>query len=322
MIERIDHVSVAARDRRAAEQFFVDVLGARVVWSQAEPSQGFHWTILEVGRSCLLEVIGATGEKSFLDGFFKSRGDGVHHITLQVEDLDATKRRLEDKGVPTFGMAEPYPGWRELYVHPKDAFGVLLQLAEFTPLDWVHPEDPVPAPYAEFAEKKRQEVRETVLKLGDPLLRRKARPLADVTEQEHQRAAKRLVWTLARVQDAFGFGRAVAAPQIGEDVALVAVDLGKGPQLLADPKVVAKSEAMVTVWDDCLCFPNLSVKVARHATVSVEFVDEQGQTTRWDKIDGETSALLQHEMDHLIGVLAVDRAVDKDSLRYVDNHQP
>ncbi|HEX7372080.1 MAG TPA: hypothetical protein VF372_04620, partial [Thermodesulfobacteriota bacterium] len=51
---------------------------------------------------------------------------------------------------PTFGLAEPFPGWKEMYVHPKHAFGTLIQFAEFKPLDWINP-GYVPPSYAEFA---------------------------------------------------------------------------------------------------------------------------------------------------------------------------
>jgi hypothetical protein len=59
-------------------------------------------------------------------------------------------QRLQKKGIPTFGLSEPFPSWKEFYIHPKHAFGALIQFAEFNPLDWVEP-GYLPSSYKEFA---------------------------------------------------------------------------------------------------------------------------------------------------------------------------
>ena len=79
--------------------------------------------------------------------FLDTHGEGVHHLTLQVEDLERVRQLLEERGIPSFGYGEPIAGWKELFIHPRDAFGVLIQFAQFRPLDWVKPGDPVPLPY-------------------------------------------------------------------------------------------------------------------------------------------------------------------------------
>lgn len=116
-----------------------------------------------------------------------------------------------------------------------------------------------------------------------------------------------------------GFGRAIAAPQIGHDIRLIALDLGPGawgdgPFTIADPEMFECSNATVTLWDDCMSFPGLMVKVRRHASISLRYLDEQGREQSWCDLDPSRSELLQHEMDHLDGILAVDRAEPGDSL--------
>jgi len=147
MISRIDHVSIAVRDRQKAERFFRDILGAIAGAGAGDPKAGFFWQIFSLGDLSRLEIISPTGERSFLDGFLKDRQGGVHHITLQTPDLGRAMTHLEAQGIPFFGYNE-YPGgvWREIFIHPRDAFGVLIQIAEFTAADWLAEEVKLPAP--------------------------------------------------------------------------------------------------------------------------------------------------------------------------------
>jgi methylmalonyl-CoA/ethylmalonyl-CoA epimerase len=138
LISRIDHVSIAVRDQKKAEQFFREVLGAVAGAGMDDPKTRFFWQIFSLGDLSRLEIISPTGEGSFLDGFLKDREGGVHHITLQTPDLGKAMARLEAEGIPFFGHNE-YPGgiWKEIFIHPRHAFGVLIQLAEFTASDWI-----------------------------------------------------------------------------------------------------------------------------------------------------------------------------------------
>lgn len=138
MISRIDHVSIAVRDQKKAERFFREVLGAVAGAGMDDPKTRFFWQIFSLGDLSRLEIISPTGEGSFLDGFLKDREGGVHHITLQTPDLGKAMARLEAEGIPFFGHNE-YPGgiWKEIFIHPRHAFGVLIQIAEFTASDWI-----------------------------------------------------------------------------------------------------------------------------------------------------------------------------------------
>ncbi len=314
MIKRIDHISLAVRDREAALKFFVEALGARAVWSEGWPTHGFHWTLLELGDSCLLELIDPLGEESFLERFLESRGDGAHHITLHVDDIESAQRQLDERGVPTFGRSEPYPGWKELYIHPKHAFGVLLQLAEFDPLHWVKPGDAVPAPYQQFVDRAKNELIGQLLPLGDPGLRKRCAPVVVVNAADLYESSKRLRGVLEAVRTAFGFGRAIAAPQIGLSQRLVALELDGAPPLLANPEIIDQSAETFTLWDDCLSFPELMVRVERSCAVTVRYEDMEGRTQEWEAGEHAIAELLQHEIDHLDGILALDRALDEESI--------
>lgn len=138
MISRIDHVSIAVRDYEKAERFFRDILGVVQGAAAEDTRMKYVWRIFSLGDLTRLEILNPTGQGSFLDGFLKNREGGVHHITLQTPDIQKARGVLEANGIPYFGYNE-YPGgvWKELFIHPRDAFGVLIQIAEFIPDDWL-----------------------------------------------------------------------------------------------------------------------------------------------------------------------------------------
>lgn len=146
MISRIDHVSIAVKDQEKAAHFFQDILGAVRGTYAADPATKYLWQLFSLGDLSRLEIISPTGEGSFLDGFLKSREAGVHHITLQTPDIKAAMAHLEAHGVPFFGYNE-YPGgvWTEIFIHPRHAFGVLIQIAQFKSDDWLPEQVKFPA---------------------------------------------------------------------------------------------------------------------------------------------------------------------------------
>ena len=152
-----------------------------------------------------------------------------------------------------------------------------------------------------------------VLLVGDPRLRRVAAPVSRA-EPGLMDDVVRLHATLARFRAEHGFGRAVSATQIGVARRFIALNLGEGPFTMFNPEIVWRSGETFTLWDDCMSFPFLLVRVARDASISVEFEDETGRRQRRERLDRAMSELLQHEIDHLDGVLALDRAVDRDAI--------
>lgn len=133
MLLRIDHVSLAVRDYDAAGTFFEKVFGALPGAGAPDSRLGFNWQVFSVGDLSRLELISPLKGKSFLEGFLRKREGGVHHITFHTDDIQAAKAHLESCGVPYFGFSDTDPEWKELFIHPRDAFGVLIQVAEFRP---------------------------------------------------------------------------------------------------------------------------------------------------------------------------------------------
>lgn len=150
-------------------------------------------------------------------------------------------------------------------------------------------------------------VREILL-LGNPILRKKCSPLKGITEGEVRALIADLKDTLADFRSRKGFGRGIAAPQIGSSKQVIFLNYEIHGALI-NPRITKRSKRTFLLWDDCFSFPDILVKVARNETIAVSYLDESG-TRRKINASGALSELLQHEIDHLNGVLAIDRAID------------
>ena len=109
----------------------------------------------------------------------------------------------------------------------------------------------------------------------------------------------------------YGFGRAIAAPQIGVKKRLICI-LTDRPYVILNPSLEFVGDEMMEVMDDCMSFPNLLVRVRRYRHCILRYRDENWQEQEMC-MDDDMSELIQHEYDHLDGVLATMRAIDSRS---------
>ena len=153
-------------------------------------------------------------------------------------------------------------------------------------------------------------VKDIVL-LGNPELYRISQPIRKHEVSGLSEVVKDLHDTLMDFKKRYGAGRAIAAPQIGVRKRLVYMVIDR-PTLFINPVLEQKSREMIEVWDDCMCFPGLLVKVRRHKRCRIRWLN-----INWKEekriLEGSLSELLQHECDHLEGILAVSRAIDEKS---------
>jgi peptide deformylase len=119
---------------------------------------------------------------------------------------------------------------------------------------------------------------------------------------------------MAEIRMKYNFGRAIAAPQLGIMKRLIYMNINK-PVVFINPEFTFLSDEMFEVWDDCMCFPNLLVKVRRHKELTIRYHDEAWQPKEW-KMQNDLSELLQHEYDHLDGILCTMRAIDDKSFKW------
>lgn len=141
-----------------------------------------------------------------------------------------------------------------------------------------------------------------IRKEGSDILRKKARVVTSI-----DRSVRRLIDDMFETMyDANGAG--LAAPQVGRSLRIAVIDVGQGPLALINPKITSKS-GCVTDVEGCLSFPGVTAKVPRAETVTVEGLDPDGGTVLF-QADGLLARAAQHEIDHLDGILFVDRATD------------
>ena len=112
----------------------------------------------------------------------------------------------------------------------------------------------------------------------------------------------------------YGAFRGIAAPQIGVMKRLIYMYIDK-PVVFINPFLVDLSAEKMLVWDDCMCFPNLLVQLERHVSCTICYLDLDWQPQVMHLKDS-LSELLQHEYDHLDGILATQRAIDSQSFRW------
>jgi len=149
-----------------------------------------------------------------------------------------------------------------------------------------------------------------ILQLGDPMLRAVSTPVSDFRESDP--IFQDLRDTLHEFQRTHGFGRGISAVQIGEPKRLIYIEFEGAAYRLRNPVLRSQSAEKFHLWDDCFSFPNLLVHLERSVSVTLEYEGADGVQTL--TASGALSELLQHEMDHLDGILAVDRALDRNSL--------
>lgn len=150
-----------------------------------------------------------------------------------------------------------------------------------------------------------------LLLLGNPRLYERCAPV-----QAHEAAALAPVVddlrdTLLAFRARYGAGRGIAAPQIGVMKRLVYLHLAR-PHVLVNPVLTPLSDDRFTLWDDCMSFPELLVRVRRHRRCRVVFRDLAWAEHTWEA-EGDLAELLQHEVDHLDGILATMRADGPDA---------
>ncbi|MBA4299545.1 peptide deformylase [Algoriphagus alkaliphilus] len=153
-----------------------------------------------------------------------------------------------------------------------------------------------------------------ILKLGDPRLYEICEPVLETDLPQVPEWTQQLHEAMEDIRRVYQFGRGIAAPQLGIKKRMFYLNLDR-TYIILNPKLKALSDEKLELWDDCMSFPNLLVKVKRHQSLTLEYRDENWQKQSW-AVDGAISELIQHEYDHLDGILCTMRAIDERSFRY------
>jgi len=162
-----------------------------------------------------------------------------------------------------------------------------------------------------------------ILQLGNPQLYKTSGIVTPSDLDKTPQVIQDLHDTMMNFRAEYGAGRAIAAPQIGVMKRIIYMNIDT-PVVMLNPTLTNLSDEMIELWDDCMCFPDLLVRVKRHKRCTVEYRDEEWVLKSLD-LEDALSELIQHEYDHLDGILAVMRAIDGKSFAYknqVTAHEP
>ncbi len=131
LFTEVDHVAIAVADLDAAVAWYEEVFGARMVHREVVESDGVEEALLAVADS-YIQLLTPTSETSTVAKFLSTRGEGLHHVGLRVDDCATALQAAHDAGVRTIDQV-PRPGSRGTtvaFIHPKSAFGTLIELVE------------------------------------------------------------------------------------------------------------------------------------------------------------------------------------------------
>ena len=128
-IKRIDHVAIAAESIDERVRFLSELFGMKPGARYDNPQDGYNGVELSIpGSDTKWEVIEPAGENSFVTRFLGQRGPGLHHVTFEVTDIEAAAKVLRERGIEPFRMRVEGAWNKELFIHPRDTGGVLIQL--------------------------------------------------------------------------------------------------------------------------------------------------------------------------------------------------
>ncbi|SFT19250.1 peptide deformylase [Mucilaginibacter polytrichastri] len=153
-----------------------------------------------------------------------------------------------------------------------------------------------------------------LLLLGDPRLYEICEPIQQSELPLVKQWVADLDNVMQEVRAKHNFGRAIAAPQLGIMKRLIYMHIDK-PVVFINPELTNLSPELFELWDDCMSFPNLLVKVKRHQSLTIKYLNENWEPQQW-QMENDLSELLQHEFDHLDGILCTMRAVDGQSFKW------
>lgn len=162
-----------------------------------------------------------------------------------------------------------------------------------------------------FDKEENDEMERNILLLGDPKLYEISEAVKREELEELRPVFTDMFDCIKGIRRDYGFGRAIAAPQIGVRKRFICILTDK-PYVIINPQLEFVGDEQMELMDDCMSFPNLLVRVRRYRHCILRYLNE-----RWEKqemrMDDDMSELIQHEYDHLDGILATMRAIDNKS---------
>ena len=131
-IKKINHVAIVVKDIDESLKSWATALGLELHHVEDVPSQASKVAFIPVGES-EIELVQPTTEDSGMAAYLEKRGEGMHHLCIEVDDIEAKMQELKDAGIRLINdVPQVLPGRKMAFIHPKSASGVLVELYEIT----------------------------------------------------------------------------------------------------------------------------------------------------------------------------------------------
>lgn len=128
MFENVHHVGMAIHNIEQSLDYFKSVFGARALWQSRMEDQKFETVLIAFG-AIKIELLGSLEPKSFIDRFIETRGEGIHHVSIQVSDFDHTIADFKEKGLKIIGATDT-DDFKAAFIHPQSMIGMLTEIIE------------------------------------------------------------------------------------------------------------------------------------------------------------------------------------------------
>lgn len=127
---KIDHIGIAVKSIDESLKFYKDTLGLKFKGTEQLDDRGLKVAFLKTGESDI-ELLESISEDSNIHKFIEKKGEGIHHLALEVENVDDKKESMEEKGTNFIGEASiGAEGKKIVFIHPKSTNGVLMELSQ------------------------------------------------------------------------------------------------------------------------------------------------------------------------------------------------
>jgi methylmalonyl-CoA/ethylmalonyl-CoA epimerase len=128
LIKKFNHVGIAVRNLDRAVEFFQATYGAKLVWRKKFEDLKMESALISIGEA-QFELLASLEPQSLIDRFIETRGEGVHHVSLEVDQFDQAIAEIKAKGLRVISEADT-GDFKAAFIHPKSNFGVLTEIIE------------------------------------------------------------------------------------------------------------------------------------------------------------------------------------------------
>jgi methylmalonyl-CoA/ethylmalonyl-CoA epimerase len=128
MIKRFNHVGIAVRNLDRAVEFFQETYGAKIVWRKKYEDVKMDTALISIGEA-QFELLASLEPQSLIDRFIESRGEGIHHVSFEVDHFEQVIEDIKAKGLKVISEADT-EDFKAAFIHPQSSFGVLTEIIQ------------------------------------------------------------------------------------------------------------------------------------------------------------------------------------------------